>query len=146
VLNELRARLPAGGALQVGAGAEGETLRPLDLAPRPDHLPPSLFADAVIDTELQALEEGQADDGGWTFTWMTWSPAAAWEWRGVVTVSAIRTLKAYGRLIPRSVGRLTPPAARLSAVAMTDQQPQGPSEAGGPTTGRAADTRTAGRG
>ncbi len=29
---------------------------------------------------------------------MTWSPAAAWEWSGVVTVSAIRTLQAYGRL------------------------------------------------
>lgn len=60
VLDELRARLPAGGALQVGAGAEGETLRPLDLAPRPGHLAPSLFADAVIDTELQALEARRA--------------------------------------------------------------------------------------
>ena len=27
-----------------------------------------------------------------------WNPAVAWEWRGAVTVGALHTLRAYGRL------------------------------------------------
>jgi hypothetical protein len=52
----------------------------------------------VIERELDALAAGQADDGGWTFSWAAWNPAAAWEWRGVVAINALRTLRAYGRL------------------------------------------------
>jgi hypothetical protein len=97
-LAALTPHIPADGLIAVGAGAEGELLRPLDLAPRPGHAARRLFADDVIERELDTLAAGQADDGGWTFTWAAWNPAAAWEWRGVVTMVALCTLRAYGRL------------------------------------------------
>lgn len=98
VLDSLAPRMPADGLLPVPGGVEGEVLRPLDIAPRPDHAARSLFADEVIESELDRLAAGQQDDGGWTFTWGAWNPSVAWEWRGAVTVEALRTLRAYGRL------------------------------------------------
>jgi len=100
-LDELAGKVPADGVLRVAAGVEGEVLRPLDVAPRPGHAARRLFADNVIERELDDLVAGQQDDGGWTFSWSAWNPAAAWEWRGVVTVQALRTLAAYGRLDAR---------------------------------------------
>jgi hypothetical protein len=97
-LDDIREMLPPEGILRVSAGTEGETLRPLDLVPRPEHLARSLFTDEVIERELTTLAEGQRPDGGWTFTWPAWNPAAALEWRGVVTVTALRTLRDFGRL------------------------------------------------
>ena len=32
------------------------------------------------------------------FTWLAWSPVAEAEWRGVVTIEAVKTLRAHGRL------------------------------------------------
>jgi hypothetical protein len=98
VLAGLADRIPADGLLRVQAGTEGEVLRPLDLAPWPQHAARRLFDDAVIERELDRLAAEQRDDGGWTFTWAEWNPAVAWEWRGAVTVQALRTLNAYGRL------------------------------------------------
>jgi hypothetical protein len=40
----------------------------------------------------------QREDGGWTFNWPAWSPLAELEWRGSVTVDALRVLRANGRL------------------------------------------------
>ena len=98
VLDSLAPRMPADGLLPVPGGVEGEVLRPLDIAPRPDHAARALFADEVIESELDRLAAGQQDDGGWTFTWGAWNPSVAWEWRGAVTVEALRKLRAYGRL------------------------------------------------
>lgn len=97
-LGEIRELIPEDGLLRVSIGTEGEALRPLDLAPRPDHIARSLFADELIDRELTTLAEAQQPDGGWTFTWLAWNPAAELEWRGVVTVTSLRTLREYGRL------------------------------------------------
>jgi hypothetical protein len=97
LLDAIGERLPEDGLLRVAAGTEGESLRPLDLVPSPEHAARRLFDDAVIERELDGLAAGQHADGGWTFTWMAWSPAAALEWRGSVTVAALRTLRAYGR-------------------------------------------------
>jgi hypothetical protein len=77
--------------------APGEVHGPLDYAPAPG-LASSLFDDAVLDGHLDHLARAQRDDGGWTFNWMAWSPAAEQEWRGVRTVDALHTLRAYGRL------------------------------------------------
>jgi len=101
-LDGLAGRLPAGGVVPVSGGADGEALRPLDLAPWPEHSARRLFDDAAIERELDGLAGEQRDDGGWTFSWRAWNPAVAWEWRGAVTVQAIRTLRAYGRLQPVS--------------------------------------------
>jgi hypothetical protein len=37
-------------------------------------------------------------DGGWTFNWPAWSPPAERDWRGFLTVDALRVLRANGRL------------------------------------------------
>ena len=43
-------------------------------------------------------DEVVEDDGGWTFNWLAWSPAAEREWRGFLTVDALRLLRANGYL------------------------------------------------
>ena len=78
--------------------AEGEVHTPLDFAPAPDSIARRLFDEATIEAHLDHLAGGQADDGGWTFNWLAWSPVAASEWRGSRTVDALRTLRANGRL------------------------------------------------
>ncbi|GII66817.1 hypothetical protein Skr01_69020 [Sphaerisporangium krabiense] len=78
--------------------AEGEVHRPLDFAPRPDTIARRLFGDDVIEKHLDALAAAQKDDGGWTFDWQIWTPVTEPEWRGWVTVRALKTLRAYDRL------------------------------------------------
>ena len=78
--------------------AEGEVHTPLDFAPNPDSIARRLFGEATIEAHLDHLADGQLDDGGWTFNWPAWSPVAASEWRGSITVRALRTLRANGRL------------------------------------------------
>ncbi|HMJ36591.1 MAG TPA: hypothetical protein VK501_21990 [Baekduia sp.] len=97
-LDVLAERVPEDGVLKVASGIEGETLGALEVAPRPDHAGRRLFGDELIERELDHLAEEQRDDGGWTFSWAAWNPAVAWEWRGMVTVEALKTLRAYGRL------------------------------------------------
>jgi hypothetical protein len=97
-LDRLRERVPEDGVLKVEAGVEGETLSALEVAPRPDHAGRALFPDALVERQLQELEAGQQPDGGWDFTWAAWNPAVAFEWRGMVTLHALTTLRAYGRL------------------------------------------------
>jgi len=97
-LDALRARMPDDGVLKVEAGTEGETLSALEVAPRPDHAGTTLFPPALIEQQLDDLERAQEDDGGWDFHWAAWNPAVAFEWRGMVTIDALTTLRAYGRL------------------------------------------------
>ena len=77
---------------------EDETHSPLNFAPRPDSMARRLFTDEVMEASLDALAGAQQEDGGWPFNWLAWSPAAAQEWRGVVTIEALTTLRAYGRM------------------------------------------------
>jgi hypothetical protein len=76
----------------------GETHSPLDFAPLPGSLARSVFAEPVIRAHLDHLAAGQRDDGGWMFNWPAWSPAAEGDWRGYITVDALRILRANGRL------------------------------------------------
>jgi hypothetical protein len=70
---------------------------PLDFAPEPDSLARELFDEATIKADLDRLAQAQREDGGWTFNWLAWSPAAEREWRGFLTVDALRILRANGR-------------------------------------------------
>jgi hypothetical protein len=97
-LDRLAARMPADGVLVVEHGVEGEALSPLHVATRPDHAGRALFPDALIERTLDELADAQQPDGGWTFSWAAWNPAVAFEWRGMVTLEALNTLRAYGRL------------------------------------------------
>jgi hypothetical protein len=75
----------------------GEVHFPLDFAPLPGSLARILFDQQVIDAGLDHLAAAQLPDGGWTFNWMAWSPAAEREWRGCKTVEALHILRANGR-------------------------------------------------
>jgi hypothetical protein len=73
-------------------------LRPLDFAPLPDRaIRRHLDAEAVA-ADLDRLAGEQRADGGWDIDYRSYSPAAALEWRGYVTVAALVTLQANGRL------------------------------------------------
>jgi hypothetical protein len=76
--------------------AAGEVHGPLDFAPEPGSLARGLFDDATIKAHLDHLAQAQLEDGGWTFNWPAWSPAAERDWRGFLTVDALRVLRANG--------------------------------------------------
>src|SRR5262249_28176224 len=80
------------------ADAEGYGLTPLAFAPTPDSRWRQLFDDAQIEAHLDRLERDQQADGGWPVTWEPPSEASRLDWRGIVTLGALRTLTAYGRL------------------------------------------------
>jgi hypothetical protein len=77
---------------------EGEVHRPHDYAPRPGAVARAWFSDAEFARGLDVLAAGQQPDGGWTFPWAVWTPVTEFEWRPIVTVEALLTLRAYGRL------------------------------------------------
>ncbi len=88
----LRSRIDPAALAPAGA-AEGETLRPLDLSPRPGSRSRALFTDAAIQAHLDLVEAGQQEDGGWMFDWLAWSPAQTTAWRGIVTIRALTWLR-----------------------------------------------------
>ena len=85
------------GLVTLDPDAEGETQGPLEFAALPDSIARRLFDPAVIEAHLDHLAGAQQDDGGWAFNWMAWSPAAAADWRGFLTVENLRILRANGR-------------------------------------------------
>lgn len=97
-LAALARRLPPDGRLPVEGGADGETLKALDLAPRPDSGIRHLLDEQVIRGELDQLASAQQPDGGWNFGWQAWAPTVASEWRARLTVDAIATLQNHDRL------------------------------------------------
>jgi hypothetical protein len=76
--------------------AAGERHGVLDFAAEPDSLARALFDDATVQAHLDHLAHAQLDDGGWMFNWPAWSPAAERDWRGFLTVDALRVLRANG--------------------------------------------------
>lgn len=97
-LERLGRFVPADGLLHVEGGLENEFVRPLDFAPVPHRPIRSLFSDAAIERELERLAALQQEDGGWPCDFASYSPAAALEWRGYLTLLAVTTLKENGRL------------------------------------------------
>jgi hypothetical protein len=84
--------------LNLDPAAQGYGLTPLQLAPEPGSRWRALFTDAQIDGHLDRLVKTQQDDGGWPISWEPPGQAAIQEWRGIVTLQALRTLTAYGRV------------------------------------------------
>jgi len=89
--------LLSSGLVALDPAAEGETFGPLDFAPLPGSIARRLFDAPTIDAHLDHLAGAQRDDGGWMFNWPSWSPAAEADWRGFITVDALRVLRANGR-------------------------------------------------
>jgi hypothetical protein len=100
VIEELRPRIGADGTMPVPGGTEDERLTPLTLSPRPGTRSRALFTPEQIEGDLDRLEQGQQGDGGWMFDWLGWSPGQSVEWRGGVTLRALATLRAHGRVEP----------------------------------------------
>lgn len=94
----LRERLADTPMFHLDPDATGYGLTPLHLAPAADSRWRSLFPADVIEAHLDRLARDQQDDGGWPITWTPPSAAALLEWRGIVTLAALRTLTSYGRL------------------------------------------------
>jgi hypothetical protein len=92
-LDHLRKHIPTSGLVHVQEGLEEEMMRPLDFAPTPDRPVRALFTPEAISAELQRLIDQQHDDGGWTVDFASYSPAAALEWRGYMTVRAVSILQ-----------------------------------------------------
>ncbi|SFE93593.1 hypothetical protein SAMN05216251_106272 [Actinacidiphila alni] len=79
--------------------APGEHHYAHDFAPSPDSAARAWFTDAELERSLDHLAAQQTDDGGWPVTWREWAPGTALEGRPMVTIEALRTLRAYGRAV-----------------------------------------------
>jgi len=97
LLDRLGGFIPDDGLVHVAGGADDEYLRPLDFAPLPDRPARRLFAPDAVAAHLDRLAGGQQEDGGWRVDFASYSPAAALEWRGHMTVGAVSTLRRNGR-------------------------------------------------
>jgi hypothetical protein len=88
------------GAFPVAPGyAPGEHHFPHDFAKGPESLARAWFTDEEMDRSLDHLAAEQQEDGGWPIRWRQWAPAPALEARPLVTIEALRTLRAYGRVV-----------------------------------------------
>jgi len=76
----------------------GYGLTTLHLAPSPHNPWRRLFDNATIEGHLDRLVRDQQSDGGWPITWEPPGDASTLEWRGIETLRALRTLRAYSRL------------------------------------------------
>jgi hypothetical protein len=97
-LDRIRDWLPKLANYRADAADPSYGVTPLNFAPTPDSFWRQLFTDGQIEGHLDRLIADQQDDGGWAITWEPPGPAATLEYRGIVTVGALRTLKAYNRL------------------------------------------------
>ena len=83
---------------RASADDEGYGLSPLSIAPMAGSRWRTLFDEKVLAAHLDRVQRDQQSDGGWPITWDPPSEAAALEWRGIVTLGALRTLVSYDRL------------------------------------------------
>lgn len=97
-LDKIRDWLPKLSWYRADAADPSYGVTPLHFAPTPDSFWRPLFDDAQLEAHLDRLIADQQPDGGWALTWEPPSTAATLEYRGIVTVSALKTLKAYNRL------------------------------------------------
>jgi hypothetical protein len=85
-------------ALEPDAGAEAA--QPLDFATHPGSLARRWFDARTLERHLDATVEAQAADGGWDVPWLVWTPITGLEWRGILTLERLLTLRAWGRCPP----------------------------------------------
>ena len=98
VFGQIAPLITDSGIVTLEPGAPGEVHTPLDFAPEPDSMGRGLFSEATIKAHLDHLAHAQLADGGWTFNWLAWSPSAERDWRGYLTVDALRLLRANAYL------------------------------------------------
>jgi hypothetical protein len=92
---QISTQLMTGGHITYDPAASGYVFMPLVYASSPQNMSRRLFDTTTIQTHLSALADKQQMDGGWPITWPAISPACELEYRGIVTLNALKTLKAY---------------------------------------------------
>ncbi|MEO3756630.1 hypothetical protein [Streptomyces sp. B6B3] len=75
-----------------------------DFAPTPDSLARRWFSEAELERSVDMLAGQQQADGGWPVRRRAWPPGSAAVWRAMVTIEALRTLRAYGRDLGSDLG------------------------------------------
>ncbi|NQZ99028.1 MAG: hypothetical protein HRU01_21190, partial [Myxococcales bacterium] len=73
-------------------------LTPLHFATHPESRWSSLFSEDCLRAHLDDLRSKQQEDGGWPISWTPPGPAAELEWRGRITLDALRVLASFGVL------------------------------------------------
>jgi hypothetical protein len=103
VLDKLRRALPQSVALDPQEW-DGYGLQPIAAVNSPGSPLSGVIDPALIAANLDFVIDRQKADGGWSPNW-SWDfvDAAAWaeakrEWRGVLTLKHLNTLRAYGRI------------------------------------------------
>jgi hypothetical protein len=88
-------QLIEGGHIAYDPSASGYVFMPLTYASTPQSMSRQLFDVEIVERHLAALAGKQQADGGWPIAWPAVSPACDLEYRGIVTLNALKTLKAY---------------------------------------------------
>jgi len=96
----VRDQLETASMFRMDPDKPGYGLSPLSIAPAAGSRWRVLFSDDVLQAHLDRLQRDQQPDGGWPISWDPPSEASLLEWRGIVTLDALRTLASYGRLSP----------------------------------------------
>lgn len=78
--------------------ADGEGLELHLYARKPTSLARGWFTDDELAEDLDGLERGQQEDGGWNFSFPAFTPVVTFEWRSITTIDALLTLRRYGRI------------------------------------------------
>lgn len=95
---ELGRALKAAKLIQIEPDAATEAAQPLEYAPTPHSLAARWFEPKLVETHLDAWVNAQQEHGGWNVPWMIFTPAAALEWRGIITIERLKTLRSWGRV------------------------------------------------
>ena len=96
VLPLIEAWLRRSGTIETNPEAVGYVQKVLDWAPTPQSYANPFILPSDIQMHLDALVKQQQADGGWPINWPPMSTAVETEWRGLVTLERVSTLKAYG--------------------------------------------------
>jgi hypothetical protein len=101
IAGNVRDQLATASWFRLDPDEPGYGLSPLSIAPAADSRWRVLFSEDVLDAHLDRLQRNQQPDGGWPISWEPPGDAALLEWRGAVTLDALRTLVSYRRLSPK---------------------------------------------
>lgn len=86
------------GIIEMNPAQEGYAHKVLDYAPSPGSYASRFVTDDEITHHLNYIVESQQEDGGWSVSWPTVSPAVEQEWRGWITIERLLALRSYGRI------------------------------------------------
>ena len=97
-LKRLRAMLDSADFYVAETPVERYGVTPLQFVATPDDPARAVFDDTLLERHLDDLAASQRDDGGWPIYFQPPGEGAAIEWRGIWTLDALTTLRAWGRL------------------------------------------------